>query len=180
MKENQCIGSTITQNRSTTFANIRCFGIQLCPWFAPRSNRSSLNWVHTLRIRNFFGLYTINKIKPRSNTSSSLTDGSILASTNSDKANLLNKFFSTCFNDSKVPCTYNRPEPIDTSDFNISTDQVRILLSELDPSSSTGSWWYFILVFEIICSYNCPSLSSLFNLSVDQSIVPSSWKLSNT
>ena len=36
---------------------------------------------------------TINKIKPRSNTSSSLTDGSILASTNSDKANLLNKFF---------------------------------------------------------------------------------------
>ena len=122
---------------------------------------------------------TINKIKPRSNTSSSLTDGSILASTNSDKANLLNKFFSTCFNDSKVPCTYNRSESIDTSDFNISTDQMRILLSELDPSSSTGpdgisSWFLKSFAASI-----APSLSSLFNLSIDQSIVPFRLKLSN-
>ena len=49
---------------------------------------------------------TINKIQPSSNISSSLSDGSILVSTNSDKANLLNKFFFYLFNDSKVPCTY--------------------------------------------------------------------------
>ena len=122
---------------------------------------------------------TINKIKPRSNISSSLTDGSILASTNSDKANLLNKYFSTCFNDSKVPCTYNSPEPIDTFDFNITTDQVRILLSELDQSSSTGPDGISSWLLKSFAATIAPSLSSLFNLSIDQGIVPSSWKLSN-
>ena len=83
-------------------------------------------------------LSTINKIKPRSNISSSLSNGSkfwLPPTLIIIKYTFKQVFFQLVLMILKFPVhIYNEPEPIDTSDFNISTDQVMILLSELDPS----------------------------------------------
>ena len=59
--------------------------------------------------------YTLRKIHPRFDIFSILTHGSISASSNQDKATLLNKFFVSWFNDTFVTSSHSTPKPDDAN-----------------------------------------------------------------
>jgi len=113
-------------------------------------------------------------------------DGSV-ASSESEKATVLNQFFSSCLNRS-VP-------PLDSSDIDrlqVDSDQCppELLCSEeeivellyckpLDTSKASGLDDISTrMLKETVC--HCSLLTTLFNYSVQNGVIPDKWKCSNT
>ena len=71
-----------------------------------------------------------------------LTHGTVSASSNSDKAALLNHFFSSCFNDSTTTLTFSAPSAEDVCrdmDWADCTPEgISALLKRIKPYSSAG------------------------------------------
>ena len=108
-----------------------------------------------------------------------LTLDDTTAVTESEKANLLNSYFHSCFNKSHTPITPSaclRLSP--AADLLCSEDEVFDLLATLDVSKSTGPDGISARMLKFTATSITPSVTKLFNQSIIQARVPSLWKKS--
>ena len=106
------------------------------------------------------------------------------ALTGAQKADMLNKFFSKCFNRRSAPL-----EAWSESDFNLpdnppdellcNEDTVCELLTGLDVSKSSGPDGISAKMLKYTAVSITPSITQLFNLSIRSGRVPRDWKLSS-
>ena len=106
------------------------------------------------------------------------------AESNSEKASLLNEFFSTCFNRDIPPLS-----PADTDHHNVqydscpedllcTTDEVLFLIESLDSSKANGPDGVSDQMLKATAHSIAPSLTKLFNISISQGRFPECWKTS--
>ena len=106
------------------------------------------------------------------------------AESNSEKANLLNEFFSACFNRDIPPLS-----PADTDyhnahynscpeDLLCTTDEVLFLIQTLDSSKANGPDGVSAQMLKTTAHSIAPSITKLFNLSISHGRFPESWKTS--
>lgn len=108
-----------------------------------------------------------------------LTLGDTTATTESEKADLLNSYFHSCFNKSHAPITpsvcLHFSSPVD---FLCSEDEVFDLLASLDVSKSSGSDGISARILKFTATSITPSVTKLFNQSIVQARISTHWKKS--
>ena len=122
----------------------------------------------------------INTYKP---SVPDLSLGDLCATTNEEKANMLNNFFATCFNEAQSPLT-----PDDTLGFELNGDcpevllcteeEVICLLHSLDITKSTGLDGISARMLKATAACIAPSLTNLLNMSIRSGQFPQPWKSS--
>ena len=130
------------------------------------------------RSREFWKVY-----KALNNSSSSipvLILGDSIAKTNKEKAELLNKFFVSCFNTSHTPLQDSDPKPECSGDISedmlCSEESVCELLLSLDVSKSCGPDGISAQMLKHTAINIAPAVTSLFNLSLKKGETPRNWK----
>ena len=134
----------------------------------------------TTNTRKFWSI--VRSIQPQNTTfSSSLSDGITSADTDEDKANLLNKYFSSCFNVANDPPTYaDLTPPLESMDhFDCIPKEVVLYLSQLKIHSAPGPDGITAWMLTNFADDIAPSNASIFNLSIASGCLPPDWKLSN-
>ena len=120
--------------------------------------------------------------KCQSNIPTLIDEDGIEASSGSQKADLLNLFFSKCFNCKSAPLRIedNSFFPLDhhSTELYCHEDQVYEVLCGLDTSKSNGPDGISSRMLKSTASSIAPSIAQLFNLSICVGKVPSAWKLS--
>ena len=120
----------------------------------------------------------IKLIRRQDCTIPALKDGSSFATTNYDKAKLLNNFFCSCFNSSFYPPA--NPATLDPNScpphLLCTEDEVTDLLLCLDPAKSTGPDKISAVMLRSTAAFIAPSLTKLFNLSIASGRFPTDWK----
>ena len=124
------------------------------------------------------------KMLSRSSTSiPALQMNGNVAKSNDEKAELLNTFFASCFNNSHSPladedflnieCSDSFPE-----DFLCSEDQILDMLASLDVTKSNGPDNISARMLKATATSLAPSVAALFNLSLQLGRIPQAWKRS--
>ena len=108
-------------------------------------------------------------------------DGRV-ANSEVDKANLLNSYFSSCFNRSHPPVQYQSTPAGLTStcpeEFLCSEPEVYDFLAALDTTKASGPDGLSARMLKCTAPNIAPSLTKLFNLSISTGTIPLSWKKS--
>jgi hypothetical protein len=104
-----------------------------------------------------------------------------VAKSHDEKAELLNTFFASCFNNSHSPltdedflniqCPDSFPE-----DFLCSEDQILDMLASLDVTKSSGPGNISARMLKATAVSLAPSIIALFNLSLQLGRIPQAWK----
>ena len=112
-----------------------------------------------------------------------LTSDETSATTTTEKADLLNRTFAKCFTS---PTTFDPPSPSQEvqesptlESISCSESVVHDLLSTCKPNTATGPDGVTSRMLRETAPTIAPQLTKIFNQSLHQSIIPSSWKLSN-
>lgn len=123
----------------------------------------------------------IRSLKPRTTSSKVFTDGHFIGSTPLEKANMLNSFFSSCFNSAAVRASYSTtanpislPEHLDCT-----AGEVIVLLKKTQIHSASGPDGVSAWMLHTFADELAPSLASIFNLSLKTGKIPDDWKLAN-
>ena len=128
---------------------------------------------------------TMKKLNNSSSSIPTLLHNNSTASSDKEKASMLNQFFSNCFNRSEPP--------LDTSDIDqmrvhpdlcppellCSEEEILELLQALDTNKASGPDGIAARMLKSTASIIVPSLKTLFNYSVVNGVVPDEWKSSN-
>ena len=110
------------------------------------------------------------------------------ANTDQDKANMLNTFFSTCFNTSlpplSVPDMHNNAVPSEMTPDLIESllcteEEVLHLLETIDVSKSSGPDGISGRMLKAVATSIAAPVTKLFNHSISTGTFPSRWKLSS-
>ena len=107
------------------------------------------------------------------------------ASSSIDKANLLNNFFSSCFNHQQPPLTKSDLDkfPVDPDqcpdDLLCHEDDVVQLLSSLDINKASGPDNISARMLKATAHSIAPSVTKLFNICIRNGTLPSMWKCTN-
>lgn len=103
------------------------------------------------------------------------------ASDSNVKANLFNKHFFNQFNSKKLPVPNDLPSFINDnlSSIILTEFQVYNVLCNLDVNKAYGSDGLATAIYKHCAISITPSLTMLFNLSLDKGIVPNDWKKAN-
>ena len=113
---------------------------------------------------------------------SSLSNGCTSATSDQDKANLLNDFFASCFNQVKLP-PFKLPDPkpsdLPLDYFDSTPEEVSLLLRNLKPHFASGPDEISVWMLHTFADDVAPSISALFNISIVHGQLPADWKLSN-
>ena len=118
----------------------------------------------------------------------SLVKNGYTATTDSDKATMLNGFFSECFNTAQPPLSINQGEPLsylEPSNFEsidnllCTEDKVYEMIASLDTSKANGSNGISARMLKGTAHSITPVLTHLFNMSIESGIFPDKWKLSS-
>ncbi|MCG8621885.1 MAG: hypothetical protein MJE68_07805, partial [Proteobacteria bacterium] len=106
-----------------------------------------------------------------------------IAKSNNEKAELLNTFFASCFNNSHSPladedffdieCSDSFPE-----DFLCSEDHILDMLASLDVTKSNGPDNISARMLKATATSLAPPVAALFNLSLQLGKIPQAWKRS--
>ena len=98
-----------------------------------------------------------------------------------DKANALNAFFSSCFNQSCHPISTTNPTTVPECPPAIlcTEDEVCQLLKSLDCSKASGPDGISARMLKSTASAIAPSVTKLFNCSIKCGHLPSAWKFSS-
>ena len=112
-----------------------------------------------------------------------LQKGELTAKSDLDKAEMLNTFFSSCFNNSHPPLTalpsdFSHP-PIhhdSLDEMYCTVGEVTQLLQNLEVSKASGSDRISTHMLKNTAASIAPSINSLFNLSIRLGKVPDQWK----
>ena len=113
-----------------------------------------------------------------------LKHGSVTANTNKEKAEMLNSFFSTCFNSAFPPLspsnvhTATTCEVSNIDDLLCTEEEVYGLLSSLDVSKASGPDGISARMLKMTADFIAPSVCKLFNISLQAGRVPQGWKQS--
>ena len=105
-----------------------------------------------------------------------------LVASDKGKANLLNSFFSTCFNTSHPPLSNDNQcsvKPIECCEEILCTvEEVEYLLSNLSKCKATGPDGVSDTMLKYTVTNIAPSVTKLFNLSIKSVRIPMDWKQS--
>ena len=113
-----------------------------------------------------------------------LNHGSVTANTNEEKADMLNSFFSTCFNPAFPPLSPSNASTSSTCDVSSTDDllctdeEVYGMLSSLDVSKASGPDGVSARMLKMTAEFIAPSVCKLFNISLQTGRVPQGWKQS--
>lgn len=122
---------------------------------------------------------TVKFLNKNQNTIPTLSQGDIVASTSTDKANMLNEFFSSCFNTDFPPLTplFKQNQNSFTEELMFCTeDEICHLLLTLDVAKASGPDGISPMMLKHTAVAIAPSLTKLFNLSIGLAQLPSQWK----
>ena len=126
---------------------------------------------------------TVKYLTKQQSTIPTLQQGSLTANSDLQKAELLNKFFSTCFNRSHPPLTVPRiepssPPPHDPSleEMCCTVSEVEQLLRGLEVSKACGPDKISPQMLKYTAASIAPSVTKLFNLSIRIGRIPDKWK----
>jgi len=105
-----------------------------------------------------------------------LHDGRV-ADCDSDKADMLNSFFYSCFNQSHPPVAECYPPYLSCPDDVLCSEQeVCDLLAALDVTKASGQDGISARMLRYTAPSIASSLTQLFNLSLKSGVIPSAWK----
>ena len=108
-----------------------------------------------------------------------LTLGDTTASTDREKANLLNSFFHSCFNTSHLPISSPAESSIVSPiEFLCTEEEVFDLLVSLDVSKANGPDGISARMLKFTAASITPSVTKLFNHSISRAQLPTQWKKS--
>ena len=130
--------------------------------------------------KRFWGL--IRSKRAKKSIPAEVKHGDRLEFSPNGKATLFNEYFYSNFT---TPDAFRDLPPIDTFidphliDLEISTAEVRLILSTLDPHKATGPDDVPGTVLRECSAELAPSLTKLFNISLQTGTVPDSWKAAN-
>ena len=127
-------------------------------------------------------------MKKLNNSSSSiptLLHNDSVASSDNEKASMLNQFFSRCFNRSEPPLNTSDIEQMRVHpdlcppDLLCSEEEIVEFLQALDTNKASGPDGIAAKMLKSTASVIAPSLTTLFNYSVMSGVIPDEWKNSN-
>ena len=125
---------------------------------------------------------TIKSLNKASQSIPTLSHNGVTTSEDVAKANMLNSFFSTCFNSSHAPLSASNVRQFATTEcpeeLLCTVEQVEHLLGSLDTTKATGPDGVSATVLKHTAPYIAPSVTKLFNLSIRSGQVPTNWKRS--
>ena len=102
-----------------------------------------------------------------------------MAYTDSDKANLLNSFFGSCFNISHPPIELGSPPSVSYPEELLCNESgVYDLVTSLDVLKASGQDGISARMLKATACSIAPSLTKLFNLFLQSGTIPSVWKKS--
>ena len=130
--------------------------------------------------RDFWTQY--HKLNPKhSRTPANIFHKGTEANSPTEKANLFNNFFTSCFTNSKlVPSVSHLPHPNPVlSSVTCSHEEVHKLLSTHKVITASGLDGISSVMLRGSADAISPALTTLFNLSLKLCTVPDQWKLSN-
>ena len=122
--------------------------------------------------------------KQKSTIPTLVDDNNTEATSNSEKANMLNSFFSKCFNSAgslgeNAGCSTETPGEISgTEDLYCEVEYVEELLLKLNTSKSNGPDGISGKMLKCTAAQIAPSVTGLFNLSIRLGKLPDAWKTS--
>ena len=116
-----------------------------------------------------------------------LQEDNITAVSDKEKANMLNTFFSRCWNNTDQPMsqaanmtTYGSPPSnlsTNIEDFLCTQEEVSYLLTSQNPEKASGPDNISVRMLKETARSITPSLTRLFNLSITTGIFPRLWKI---
>ena len=123
----------------------------------------------------------IKYLNKQQSTIPTLQQGEQTASTDQQKAALLNSYFSACFNRSHPPPAAFDPPPSPQHDSSLvqmhcTIPEVEHLLQGLDVTKASGPDKVSAQMLKCTASCIAPSVTKLFNLSIRVGRIPDSWK----
>ena len=125
------------------------------------------------------------KLLNKSTTSiPSLTDGTSEATSSTEKANMLNIFFQSCFNTAVSPLNESSVVQVTTQasfpeEFLCDEDEIVEMLLHLDPTKANGVDGISTRMLRATATSISKPLTKLFNLSLTSGKFPSTWKNSS-
>ena len=118
-------------------------------------------------------------LNKKSKSVPTLTLGDATATTDYQKANLLNSFFHSCFNTSLLPIASSKEtHSTPPTEFLCTEEEVFDLLSSLDVSRANGPDGISARMLKYTAASITPTVTKLFNLSITQGRMPVNWKKS--
>ena len=127
-------------------------------------------------------------LKQKRKSIPTLQDGDSHATSDKDKANLLNKFFvsqsqKSVGNVSEKPPSISLPAAAEDSSIThiqVTEEEVRKLLASIDTSKSPGADGVPSKALKVAAAELAPSLTSMFNQSLSSSQLPTKWTEATT
>jgi len=129
-----------------------------------------------------FYRYAQSKLKTRSQISNLMNDEGEVITDDKEKANIMNKFFSSVFTRediSNLPDFDRRPYKDPVCDLEITTSQVRKKIEKMDPTKSPGPDALHPRILRELKDYIAEPLQELFTLSLKMGKLPNGWKTAN-
>ena len=122
----------------------------------------------------------VNSLNRKSSGIPTLTSGSLVATTDGEKAELLNEHFTQCFNHFVEPlqpcCSHILADNKIPPQLLCTVDEVYHLLSSLDPAKATGPDLVSARMLKHTATSISPAVTRLFNMSLSLGRLPSQWK----
>ena len=120
-----------------------------------------------------------NKTRDTCKVCDLMQDYGSLTVNNSEKANVLNKFFTSVFireNTNNVPVLQDRQFDYALDDIIVSLEEVFKKLSKLNPSKAAGPDGLHCKLLYELCDVLCEPLAGFFNRSLQEDEVPDQWR----
>ena len=114
-----------------------------------------------------------------------LSEHGNVASSNHEKAKMLNNFFSKCFNYSVPPLSFAHCDDLsdvtltDIDDISCTLEYVEHQLLLLDTSKANGPDSISVRMLKETAKSIAPSITDIFNLSLRTGCFPTIWKMSH-
>ena len=113
-----------------------------------------------------------------------LSHNGTVASTSVEKASMLNTFFGDCFNHRVSPLDFQDMDQLEPfsccpDDLLCSVEEIQWLLEHLDTSKSNSPDGISARMLKLTAPSIAPSITNLFNVSIQTGCFPALWKTSN-
>ena len=122
----------------------------------------------------------IKSLNKTSQSIPTLSHNGVTTNEDTEKANMLNSFFSTCFNTSHPPLSEHDQMPFVTNEcpdeLLCTVEEVQSLLGSLDTTKATGPDGVSAIMLKRTAPSIAPAMTKLFNLSLRSGQVPTDWK----
>ena len=127
---------------------------------------------------------TVKHLTKKPSSPPVLSRNGSVASSNVEKADMLNSFFGECLNQYLPPLDFSFLDELDHTqecpeELLCSVEEVQWLLNTLDTTKSNGPDGVSARMLKATASSIAPSVTKLFNLSIQSGCFPVLWKMSN-